>query len=74
MRKLYVIMLSTLLFVFLSSVSTLKAGILKSYDRESLIYMSGHVVEDVIEKSSKQNNYEVWDVEVAGVCKGALTA
>jgi hypothetical protein len=36
--------------------------------------MSGHVVEDVIGKSSKQNNYEVWDVEVAGVYKGALTA
>jgi hypothetical protein len=36
--------------------------------------MSEHVVEDVIGNSSKQNNYEVRDVEVAGVYKGALTA
>lgn len=39
----------------------LEAIILYSYDRESLIYMSGHVVEGVIGKKSKQNKYEVWN-------------
>lgn len=61
------------MLLLLSTGGSVRGAILYTYDQDSLVYMAEHVLECTIGASSREHNFQVWDVTVAKVYKGDKT-